>query len=487
MTKTIQTAVLAAFAMAPAGLAETAATTAAAPQLSPTEQKIQEIKHPAKWFSWGGDFRLRNEYFDELLTLTRDPALNPNAWLHEQDYFRFRARVWGAFTPVDDLSLNTRLATEPREWMKPAGFTVYKGNSGWDWSEGVVDTLNVQYRNVAGLPANLTVGRQDIFLGDGWLLGEGTPGDGSWTFFLDSARLTINLTESKTTIDVIGIIQDAKDDGWMPVLNEQHRFFTEQNEKGAVLWVANKSVPAVNVDGYFFYKHDDKASANGPTAAPRGGDNADIYTLGLRLSGPITERLKYSVEGAYQFGEKQDTFIQYPSTSTEYRDLSAFGANTKLTYALKDRLNNQFFLAYEFLSGDDPETQGDEMFDVLWGRWPRWGEIGLYGYAAETRIGQAANLHRLGPGWTISPAKNLDFTAQYYALFAQHEIPTREAAPTLFSHTDNFRGHFISAVLKYKFSPHMSGHLWGEVLLPGNYYVTDSVMPFLRAELLFTF
>ena len=29
----------------------------------------------------------------------------------------------------------------------------------------------------------LTVGRQDIFLGDGWLVGDGTPEDGSFTYF----------------------------------------------------------------------------------------------------------------------------------------------------------------------------------------------------------------------------------------------------------------------------------------------------------------
>ena len=65
---------------------------------------------------WGGDFRVRNEYFDNLLTLS------PNNKLHEQDYFRFRARIWASLIPVEDLSLNVRLVDEVREWMKPAGY-----------------------------------------------------------------------------------------------------------------------------------------------------------------------------------------------------------------------------------------------------------------------------------------------------------------------------------------------------------------------------
>ena len=76
-------------------------------------------------------------------------------------------------------------------------------------TEGVIDTLNVQWRNILGQPLNATVGRQDILLGDGWLVGDGTPQDGSWTYFLDSARVTYELKEQHTTFEAIGIMQDA--------------------------------------------------------------------------------------------------------------------------------------------------------------------------------------------------------------------------------------------------------------------------------------
>jgi hypothetical protein len=71
-------------------------------------------------------------------------------------------------------------------------------------------------------------------------------------------------------------------------------------------------------------------------------------------------------------------------------------------------------------------------------------------------------------------------------LFAPESVATREASKTLFTGTGNFRGHFASAMLKYKFSPHMSGHLWSEFQFPGDYYVSKTMIPFLRAELFFT-
>ena len=86
------------------------------------------------------------------------------------------------------------------------------------WRYGIIDNLNVQWKKPLDLPATLTVGRQDIFLGDGWLVGDGTPEDGSFTYFLDSARGTYDLEDQNTTIDAIGIVQYGRPDAWLPTL-----------------------------------------------------------------------------------------------------------------------------------------------------------------------------------------------------------------------------------------------------------------------------
>jgi hypothetical protein len=458
--------------------AQAAPGASAPPALSSTEQMIKDIKNPVPWLTWGADLRVRDEYFNDMLTL------NPNAPLHEQNMIRIRGRLWTTVTPVENLSLNARIADEVREWTKPAGYTPMAGQTGLDMREGIVDNLNAEMKNVADLPVTIKAGRQDLFLGDGWLVGDGTPFDGSWTYFLDAARLTYDLKDQHTAIDVIGIIQDGRDDGWLPTINPQNLFLTEQNEKGAILQVANSSMKAANLTGYFIYKHDNALNGIAPKYHP---DSGDIYTLGGRVNGLFCDNWKYWVEGAYQFGQKQDPSVKYPEAVSGYRHIDAFGVNSKLTYMFNDKLNNQLACSFELLSGDDPNSNNDEMFDLLWGRWPRWSEIGLYSYAAETRIGQEANLIRFGPTWTINPTKKMEFSASYYALFTMTDTPTREASATLFSHNDNFRGHFASAMLKYKFSAHMNGHLWSEFLFPGEYYAYHDVIPFLRAEVMFTF
>jgi hypothetical protein len=296
----------------------------------------------------------------------------------------------------------------------------------------------------------------------------------------------------------------------MPVINaEQERLLTEQNEKGAILNIVNNAIKEMNVTGFFIYKHDDGDFSAKPFAAStgtaRGSDNADIYTFGLRFTGQLSDNWKYWVEGAYQLGEKQDKIIinddfsRDPNVNGKFRDIQAYGVNAKLTYMFNDKLNNQITLAGEYLSGDDPSTKQDEMFDVLWGRWPRWSELGLYSFAKETRIGQEANLGRVGPLWTFNPVKKAELTLGYYALFAPQSVATRGSS-ALFSNVrhgddfdEHFRGHFATAILKYKFNRHLAGHLWSEFMFPGEYYRTTAaaewnrMWSFLRAEIYLTF
>src|SRR5208283_4662806 len=187
--------------------------------LSSLEQTIQDLKNPVSWLTWGGDFRVRNEYFNNALSLTPNPAVDPLFGpVHSQDYLRFRGRLWTTLTPTEGLSLNARLAAEPREFLEPGFSDTYFDQSGIQWRYGIIDNLNVKWQQPLDLPLTVTVGRQDIFLGDGWLVGDGTPDDGSFTYFLDAARVTWDLKEQKTTIDAIGIFQYGRPDPWLPTL-----------------------------------------------------------------------------------------------------------------------------------------------------------------------------------------------------------------------------------------------------------------------------
>jgi hypothetical protein len=483
------TGIFAAAAIALTAAAQTnlAPAPVAAPAPTAYDKWEKEMKNPAPWFNWGADLRIRNEYFNNAITLS-DTGLR-----HEQDYFRFRERLWASVIPLTNVSVNVRVSAEPREWMKPSYASQFNFGEGLEWRYGIVDNAYAKWSNIAGVPLTLSVGRQDVQFGEPlnwWLVADGTPGDGSWTFFLDAIRATYEAKGIQTKFDVAYVNQTTKPDQVIPTLGQSSANtpvpynLTEQDEQGVILYLSSKLVDNLQVDGYFIYKRDDKQLAN--------GDNADIYTIGSKISGTPATHWAYSAEGAYQFGSKQDATVgaAYVNSTADWRNIDAWGANGKLTYLFKDPYNNQVSLQGEFLSGDDPNTKGtDEMFDVLWGRWPRWSELYVYSYINETskKCGQMNNIIRFGPNWTVTPIKNTTFSATYNALFSPVETPTRQQNAALFTDNGNFRGHYVQTVLKHKFNEHVSAHLWAELVWMGDYYQNRDLMSFLRAEVLFTF
>jgi hypothetical protein len=435
------------------------------------------------WLTVGGDLRLRNEYFNNGVTLA------PTS-LHEQDYFRVRGRFWGTARATSDLTFAARIAAEPRYWEQPSFAGACKARTNLEERFALIDGLYAKWANAFGQPLTLTVGRQDIQLADApdsWLVVDGTPGDGSWSLYFDSLRLTGESASLKTKFDLVLISQNALPDAWLPTLGRAESYPTsDQDERGAILYVTNKSIPNTQVDGYLMYKHDSRRTFRIAGVQKTPGDDADIATTGARVSGALPANWTYAVEAALQFGTKNDRIAGV----TERRDIRAYGGRAKLTHAFKDPLSSQVTFTGELLSGDDPSTKGtDEMFDVLWGRWPGWSELYIYSYINETngRIAQLNNLCRLSAKWAFVPVKGTNCSLTYQALYALETSPTRAVSPALFSYDGRFRGHHLQAWVKHQFTKNLSGHLWYEGMWQGGYYAQREYMSFARAELAFAF
>jgi len=306
---------------------------------------------------------------------------------------------------------------------------------------------------------------------------DGTPADGSRTYFFDAARFAYNLPDAKTTVDMIYLVQNHRGNAVLPPLLSFNQNVVEQNEKGFVLWVANRSLPNTEIDGYYMYKDMDRA------LRVTGSDDGYIHAFGARVAGDITDHWKYRAEGAHEFGRRNDQYLR------------AFGLNSQLTYLFKDKWNNQLRTFYEFLSGDDPNTRANEGFVLLWGRWARWSELyGLFAFPAtgEGRVGDLTNLHRVGGGWSCNPTEKLELAADYHLLFApensmRHTGPG-SSTPASFSEEGKFRGELLTLCATYTFTKHLKGHILNEFFFPGNYYSkgANDAGVYLRGELYFT-
>jgi hypothetical protein len=428
-------------------------------------------------FTWGGDVRARDDYYNSSATLNNEA---PGA---EQHYFRTRARVWASYAPAEGLALSARLAAEPRNWVRATTVRQHTGR-GNEWRYVIADSLNVKWTSSSGdLTTKTTIGRQDIQFGDAWLVNEGTPADGSWTVFFDAARLTVDAKAVNTQFDLIYLNQRAHPTDHLAVVGNRRTYLlSEQDEQGVILYAVNKSVENVQIDGYFIYKNDTPVAAN--------GTDGEIYTTGLHVSGTAGAHWAFSGEGAFQWGKKLDRSVKNPVAATQARALMAYGAQARLIYRFKDKRTNVLSLVGEFLSGDKAgSTHRDEMFDVLWGRYPRLSEVGATTFAIETggRSSQYNNLGLVGTNWTFTPVQGMSCSATYYALFARQALPTRATNLSLFSGSGHFRGNYFQSNVRYAFTRHLSALLLGEAYFQGNYYSHRETMTFARGEIMLSF
>ena len=421
--------------------------------------------------TWGADLRLRQIWIDNV-------GLDADSATGDRTFQRYRGRLWGSYALGDQLKASARLMWEGRHYQDPARSNMPTLEN-W-YSGGVLfDQLTIDLKQIGGTPLSLKLGRQDIVLGNGWLVLDGTPLDGSRTIYLDAARATYTLESLGTTLDLIYIDQSADTGRFPQSLNGDVEDQTEQHETGVILYGRNKSlIEGTDLDGYFIYKH------NEPNLTPRnirvnngapfasGSDSGDIYAAGVRADSKLTPNWSLRAETAYEWGTRND------------RDLSAFGLNSRLTYSFNDPLKNQVHADFEYLSGDDPDNADDQAFDPLWGRWPQWSELMIYQWPLETRVGEATNLKRFNVGWIAQVHPTTQLLVDYHALWADEQSTRTAAQMVNLSGDGDFRGHLFTAWLKSKFNQHVSGHLVAEYLMPGDYYAdnrqNDSF--FVRAE-----
>ncbi|NKN32435.1 alginate export family protein [Marichromatium bheemlicum] len=424
-------------------------------------------------FDWGADLRLRQVFIGNV-------GFNSDSPTAERNFQRYRARLWGGYQIDPGERLDARLIWEGRHYVRPTPGDWPLHGFERNYSGGVLlDRLVFTLEEPGGLPLTLRLGRQDLIFGNGWLVLESSPFDGSRSIYFDAARATLALA-GDTQLDLVYIDQSADTGRFPQALNGELEDQIEQHESGLILYARNRAlIPGADLDGYFIYKHarpnqtpGNRRVSNGyPFPAPT--DSGDVYAAGARLDTPLAERWRLRAEGVYEWGTRNG------------RDLDALGFNSRLTLDLGDGLHGKLHLDYEYLSGDDPDSAGDQAFDPLWGRWPQWSELMIYQWPLETRVGEASNLHRANLGWIAQLLPSTRLTLDYHALWADQRSTRSTAQLANLSGASDFRGHLFTARLKTHFNAHLAGHLVAEYLQPGDYYAAQRRDNgyFVRAEL----
>lgn len=427
------------------------------------EEFCETCKKPLPWLNWGAQVRIRQEMLENTVDLdssrdTRDP----------RNYFRTRYRVWarlGDFLSIPELeqknglSFYVRVTGEPRFHMEP-GF-----DNDNQWTETVWDNLFVDYQRIGGWPISVKVGRQDLVYGVGFVLLDGTPLDGSRTIYNDAAKATLHLDAIQTQVDFLAIDNQGIDTRLKPFDHDEDPV-DQFDIKLYGVYAINKSVENNEFHAYYLYKDEN------PLSQFESLGGRIVQTAGALARGTCGQGTDYYLEVAGQWGDEGDENIE------------SWGLSSDLGYTFKNAAwTPRLHVAYEWLRGDDPDTDTYEGWDNVLARWPHWSELFVFRTAAETgRPGLYTNLHRIAGGASVNPIKNMKFSADYSLLLGDENQSGGQYDD------GDIRGHLLATILTYRFNKWIAGHLWFEYFWPGDFYTGDTDEAyFARWELTFDF
>jgi len=370
-------------------------------------------------------------------------------------FTRFRTSLGTTFFPADWLEFRLKLTNEFRIYMVP--------DRNFNLNEFIVDNLYVKLKRPGSLPLSFTLGRQNIMLGEGFVVMDGHPLDGSRSQYFNAARMDLFLQEGQKLI-LFYAFQPEKDN-FLPVLNDLNQPLIEQPEEGFGFYYTGR-LGRISLDSYVIRKNI-RSTKDRPISS-------EINTSGVRLIVPLAQRFSLSGEAAYQSG----TYGGFGR--------SAFGGYLNCDWKIGSvfPLPSFFSVGGIFLSGDDHATEKMEGWDPLFSRWPKWSASFIYTLIPEYggRVAYWSNFVSLYETLKFKIAGPVEAVFTYHYLMAPRASVKMGSFPGGGGKT---RGGLLISKLIFKISPSLTGHIWWERFDPGNYYQAEAdTSNWFRVELI---
>jgi hypothetical protein len=371
----------------------------------------------------------------------------------QTDFLRVEAHLWFDADLSDNVT--TRISVEVDRDMDTLDVEGGPASASADDLEVFLEEAWVKVAYIYDSAMSVQIGRQFIELGDGFLIGDSSPGsetlNGKGEYEVDpfdAVRFTydgddwvLDLIYMKTietgTLDFDAELYTAyfTYNGWEDYVLDV--YFIMQDFDGVDPFASRGSV-ALGYGGY------DDSYSDGHLSSSHGSiNNGEVYALGARLAGSaLDDSLTYKLEGVYEFGE-----VDLSGTSAD-PDVSAYAIEAGLKYMFDAEYNPWVSLTYVLLSGDNDADDFEIFLPFAENR--TYGEIG--------DLFASTNLHITNLAGGIDINEDVALSLQYYYFHAFDE-------DTIWGGEDDI-GHEFDVYLDYQFSEETSAVLAGGFLIP---------------------
>ncbi len=399
-----------------------------------------------------GDMRLRWENFNS-------GVITPSGGQSggQIGYLRLRTRVAGTLELPDGISIQARLVNRVHKvsthyLLDPND----RETTTWKYPDEVIfDKLLIEFKEIAGSDFSLTLGRQDLILGNGMIILEGTPFDQGRSLYQDGAVLRYK--GDVDTVTAFIMYNHWKDR--TAFINDQNRRLRTGDTLTAGLYWTHFVNKLLQFDLYYVFNDVDDDDLTNRIASHPFDNNLSLHTFGARVFGKAFEdRLEYSLELARQGGV----------SSLDHADIEAYMLDARVrVHAPKGMfLSPSLGFEYYYASGDDPDTRKNEGWNTLLAEYPRYGEELL----PIMLNGVWSNMHFLRTDLNLLCSK--DFTANFSVgnLFADN-IDRAGTLPVARTGGGNYMGTLLSLMLDYRLNKNWSFSTKMSRFSPGNYFV----------------
>lgn len=449
----------------------------------------QDLKQNPSTIRFGADERIRQEFFDNIPSKFDPPGYARGG---ENNYFRYRTRVWSEWDPAEEWTFRIRLTNEIRTWMEP-DMSSRPERSTYEYPDELVfDNLYLEGRNLLDGALDLRVGRQDLIYGNKKVIFDGTPGDGSRTIYFNAVKAVWRINQ-QNTLDWFITSNRSDDDLVMNSterdLNGYSKSIEGVTESGTALYWKNNAIEQFPVEVYLIYKkeseYDERTSTDSLTYPWQELDlsrhiitnpHLDLYTFGTRWMPVWNESLKGNFELAFQCGDRGDENVKgwMIDASVKHDFFSDTVYKPSVEYGIYS------------LSGDNSDSDKDESWNPLWSRAPQISELYVFSYDSEQSGARWSNLFA---SHIDLIASNIFFNAKttlaFYFLQALEDDGAGDGKNRGLLYI--FKNEFILAENTLTEKDKFSGVLWIEVLDPGDYHKREDTAAFIRGELMYSF
>ncbi len=390
--------------------------------------------------------RFRFEGWDNAVGLDEDAN-------DASGYTRNRTSLAALWNPSAHVEVMVKLTNEFRHYLVPK-------NKPFKIHEIFFDQLYVKWKNIGQSPLTLTVGRQNIMFGEGFVMMDGNALDGSRSLYFNALRADYQWSKNQRLTAFYSY--QPVTDTILPLINHQDQPLVDQPE-GALGLYYTGLLKKTGIEAYFIHKYVDRTD--------KLPIESGINTFGTRVQHSLLKDLSLTMEGAYQFG------------SYGAFDRSALAGYGHLDYTLSNKvpLLRTLTLGGIYLGGDNPATAKMEGWDPVYSRWPKWSESYIYTLAKEHGVAYWSNLKTLYLSFLMDLTPGINLTMTYFRLGA-----VERGKGSFTGGAGKTRGDLIMGRVNMKINTFTTAHFIWEHFNPGDFYFTGADNSnWLRFEVMF--